>query len=65
MKGDGSRSHLDVLLNEEMVFAEGARYILALKAVEHQGRKMYEIEGDKVEEYSEEKLEAYTKALRK
>lgn len=65
LKGDGSRSHLDVLLPEGMVFIEGARYLLALKVVERQGRKLYEIEGEKAEEYSGEKLEAYRQALQK
>ena len=65
LKGDTSRSHLDVLLTEGMLFFEGERYILILKAGRHYGRRLYELVGTRIEKYSKEKLQEYEEALDK
>ncbi len=65
LKGDTTRTHIDVLLTEGLEFTEGERYILTLKAGEHHGRKLFEVLGQKADEFSEKKLQEYEEALKK
>ncbi len=63
LKGDKSRTHIDVLDSEDLHFAVGKRYILLLKSGKHFGRKLCEVIGNKADEYSAEKLKEYEEPL--
>jgi hypothetical protein len=66
LKGDKSRTHVDVLLTvRSLVVNKGGRYILTLKACRHLGRKFYKVIGEKLDAYSEKKLEEFKKALKR